>query len=147
MTVHDKSGHLLGEICDICIQRNGKVSHLIMQKRGLLRKKWKLPIQVIRSFVDTRIVLEKESQLEKYEENDQEFTMYHCKPLAKIYAHSQHGEQLGLLDDVYFLEKVGTIIGYELTDGFFSDITQGKRVIRTPHPPKIGKDAMIVSVT
>ena len=51
-----------------------------------------------------------------------------------------------MLDDVYFLEEVGTIVGYELTDGFFSDITQGKRVIRTPHPPKIGKDAIIVSV-
>lgn len=59
---------------------------------------------------------------------------------------SNDGEQLGLLDDVYFLEEVGTIVGYELTDGFFSDIAQGKRVIRTPNPPQIGKDAMIVSV-
>ncbi|MFK4997612.1 PRC-barrel domain-containing protein [Bacillus sp. N9] len=59
---------------------------------------------------------------------------------------SNEGKQLGLLDDVYFLEEVGTIVGYELTDGFFSDITEGKRVIRTPIPPKIGKDAMIVSV-
>ena len=44
---------------------------------------------------------------------------------------SKEGERLGLLEDVYFLEEVGTIVGYELSDGFFSDIMEGKRVIKT----------------
>lgn len=38
---------------------------------------------------------------------------------------SNEGKKLGLLEDVYFMEEVGTIVGYELTDGFFSDITEG----------------------
>ena len=59
---------------------------------------------------------------------------------------SKEGERLGFLEDVYFMEEVGTIIGYELSDGFFSDIMEGKRVIRADQPPAIGKDAIIVNV-
>ena len=59
---------------------------------------------------------------------------------------TKEGERLGFLEDVYFMEEVGTIIGYELSDGFFSDIMEGKRVIRADQPPAIGKDAIIVNV-
>ena len=34
---------------------------------------------------------------------------------------SEQGEELGLLQDVYFMEKMGTIVAYETTDGFFSE--------------------------
>ncbi len=44
------------------------------------------------------------------------------------------------------MEEVGTIIGYELSDGFFSDIMEGKQVIKADQPPAIGKDAIIVDV-
>ena len=44
---------------------------------------------------------------------------------------SEEGEPLGFLKDVYFQEEVGTIVGYEITDGFFSDITEGKQVIKS----------------
>jgi uncharacterized protein YrrD len=51
-------------------------------------------------------------------------------------------EELGLLQDVYFREKMGTIIAYETTDGFFSEST----VIESKQPPALGKDTIIVSV-
>jgi uncharacterized protein YrrD len=59
---------------------------------------------------------------------------------------SKSGESLGLLQDVYFHEELGTIVGYEITDGFFSDITDGKQIIHSEKPPAIGKDAIIVDV-
>jgi len=147
MPVYDKNGDLLGEVCDIVIQDNGKVSDLLLQCKGLLSKNQKIPIENISSFGEDGILLENKDILTKYIGMPSEYTMNHDKPLIKKNALSQNGVHLGLLDDVYFMEEMGTIVGYELTDGFFSDITQGKRVIRTPHPPKIGKDAIIVSVT
>jgi len=59
---------------------------------------------------------------------------------------SSEGQKLGLLEDVYFTEEVGTIIGYEVTDGFFADITEGKKVIKTNEPLKIGEDVIVVSI-
>ncbi|WP_139990935.1 PRC-barrel domain-containing protein [Paenibacillus paridis] len=58
------------------------------------------------------------------------------------------GEQLGRVSDVYFYPKQGTqIVGYELTDGFVSDLMEGRRWLRAPSDPEnvlLGEDAIIV---
>lgn len=144
--VFDNGGELIGEVCDICIGEDGLVTDLLLLGKGLIGKKYRLPIQSVTSFGNDGVMIDSKNNLVKYYELHDEFTMHHNQPLAKKNTLSQQGDILGLLDDVYFMEEVGTIVGYELTDGFFSDITEGKRVIRTAHPPKIGKDAMIVSV-
>jgi|UPI000425B63A uncharacterized protein YrrD len=48
-----------------------------------------------------------------------------------------------MVKDVYFYEKVGTIVGYKVSDGFFSDLTQGS-IARTLMPAAIGRDAIII---
>lgn len=147
MPVYNHQRDLLGEICDICITDDGRVSDILLHKKGLFGKKFRIPIEFVHSFGEQEVVIADEQHITKWYEREGMYTMHHCNPISKKSTSSQTGEHLGLLDDVYFLEEVGTIVGYELTDGFFSDITKGKRVIRTPHPPKIGKDSMIVSVT
>ncbi|HEY4551706.1 MAG TPA: PRC-barrel domain-containing protein [Bacillaceae bacterium] len=146
MPAVDHTGEQLGIVCDLCIAEDGSVTDFLLQAPGLLGKKYRLSVRNVAAFGKQHILLHDKNDLARYREQESEHTMTHSQPLAKKYAISQHGEQLGLLDDVYFLEETGTIVGYELTDGFFSDISQGKRVIRTPHPPRIGKDAIIVSV-
>ncbi|MFD0588243.1 PRC-barrel domain-containing protein [Paenibacillus sp. GCM10027627] len=58
------------------------------------------------------------------------------------------GEQLGLLSDVYFYPLQGTqIVGYELTDGFVSDLMEGRKWLKAPSDPDmvlLGEDAIIV---
>lgn len=55
-----------------------------------------------------------------------------------------HGVELGVVEDVYFREEMGTIIGYELTDGFFSDVTQGRKVLPKKETFTVGTDAIVV---
>jgi len=136
---------MLGEVCDICIGEEGVVTGLLLQVKGFIGKKLRVPIQSISSIGDDGLIIEDSQHLSKYHEQEDEFTMCNGNPLAKKNTLSPQGEQLGLLDDVYFLEKKGTIVGYELTDGFFSDIKEGKRVIRTFQPPDVREDAMILS--
>jgi uncharacterized protein YrrD len=58
------------------------------------------------------------------------------------------GIQLGRVSDVYFYPNEGTqIVGYELTDGFVSDLMEGRRWLRAPSDPEsvmLGEDAIIV---
>nr|WP_243864300.1 PRC-barrel domain-containing protein [Paenibacillus castaneae] len=58
------------------------------------------------------------------------------------------GLQLGRVSDVYFYPNQGTqIIGYELTDGFVSDVMEGRKWLRAPSDPDavlLGEDAIIV---
>jgi uncharacterized protein YrrD len=56
-----------------------------------------------------------------------------------------NGRQLGFLEDVYFEEKLGRKIeGLEISDGFISDLKEGRKRLPAPDEATIGDDAVIV---
>lgn len=55
-----------------------------------------------------------------------------------------NGQKLGHITDVYFMEELGKIIGYEISDGFVSDITEGRKIIQIPNKIIFGEDAILV---
>ncbi|HUC91354.1 MAG TPA: PRC-barrel domain-containing protein [Paenibacillus sp.] len=61
---------------------------------------------------------------------------------------TEEGRQLGRVSDVYFQEKSGTpILGFELTDGFVSDLLEGRKWLKAPGDPvqvTLGDDAIVV---
>ncbi|MDQ0254276.1 uncharacterized protein YrrD [Evansella vedderi] len=46
----------------------------------------------------------------------------------------QDGTMVGIIEDVYFLPDSGMIVGYELTEGLFSDFTKGIRLLKPKLP-------------
>lgn len=146
MPVFNCQGSLVGEVCDICISDDGKVKSLIVKGKGFFHKLYSVPIDQVKAFGQHVIVLQDGKQLTKYKEAQNEYSMCHHRPIAQQFMITGSGEEIGLLEDVYFQEEVGTIIGYELTDGFFSDMLEGKRVIHSAHPPKFGRDVIVVTV-
>jgi uncharacterized protein YrrD len=58
-----------------------------------------------------------------------------------------NGQQLGIIDDVYLDQNVGKhVIGYELTEGFISDLKEGRKWLPLPDSVTVGEDAIIVPV-
>jgi len=58
-----------------------------------------------------------------------------------------NGQQLGIVDDVYLDQNRGKkVIGYELTEGFISDLKEGRKWLPLPDSVTVGKDAIIVPV-
>lgn len=51
------------------------------------------------------------------------------KPLVE-----QDGAMIGIIEDVYFLPETGMIVGYELTEGLYTDASKGIKVIKTSTP-------------
>lgn len=122
---------------------SGTVEGLLVKKGVFFKQSCFLDIQNVESFGWDGVMIEDENALEKAKESS-EFTSAHS--LEGMMMLSKSGNSLGLLKDVYFQEELGTIVGYEITDGFFSDIMEGKQVIQTGKPLTIGKDAIIVDV-
>ncbi|MGN7295576.1 PRC-barrel domain-containing protein [Ferdinandcohnia sp. SAFN-114] len=144
----EKSAEELGRVSDLCITSDGKVNALILKGKGLFERDRVVPMESISSIGDDGVMVSDRSLLELLDnEADTPTYFLHThhglfrKPLL-----SSEGQKLGLLEDVYFTEEVGTIIGYEVTDGFFADITEGKKVIKTNEPLKIGEDVIVVSI-
>ncbi len=142
------SGEKIGEVADLCIGNDGRVNGLLVKKGAFLKHQFYLPIDQVNSFGSDGIMTEQGGKLEKMKEKTTpEYTFFHQNALEGKLLVSKSGDSLGLLKDVYFSEELGTIVGYEVTDGFFTEITEGKQVIEAEAPPAIGKDAIIVDVT
>ena len=141
-----KSGSKIGEVCDLAISDDGRVKGLLIKKGVIFKKTWIIYVENVTSFGVDGVMIEDRKQLEPLIETFDNYTFETGQPLLGKALMTKEGQRLGILEDVYFLEEVGTIVGYECSDGFFSDIIEGKRVVKTDKPPAIGKDAIIVDV-
>ncbi|MFT4412744.1 PRC-barrel domain-containing protein [Fredinandcohnia humi] len=144
----EKAGKILGRVSDICITSDGKVSALLIKGKGLFERDRVVPIESISSFGKDGVMVSDYRLVEKvnHEADRPTYFLHSHHGLFRKPILSSEGEKLGLLEDVYFTEEVGTIIGYEVTDGFFADITEGKKVVKTEQPLKIGEDVIVVYV-
>jgi uncharacterized protein YrrD len=138
-------GKKIGEVCDLNISSSGLVKGLIIKKGGFFKKNYTITIQDVSSFGWHGVMIDDDHKISALQ-TIPEYTLNHQHRLHGKVVMTSEGEQLGILDDVYFMEEVGTIVGYEISDGFFSDITEGKQVVKTSESPAIGEDAIIVKV-
>jgi uncharacterized protein YrrD len=139
------NGLKIGEIFDLSMTKSGVVKGLLVKKGVLFKQIYFLSIDHIASFGCDGIMINGANQIEKLK-TDPEYTFAHQHSLGGKMLISKSGDRLGLLQDVYFQEEMGTIVGYEVTDGFFSEISEGNLLIQTETPPMIGKDAIIIDV-
>jgi len=142
------SAEELGRVSDLCITSEGRVNALIMKGKGLFDRERVVPIQSISSIGDDGVMVSHKSQIERldHEAHTPTYFLHTHHGLFRKPLLSSEGQKLGLLEDVYFTEELGTIIGYEVTDGFFADITEGKKVVKTEKPLTIGEDVIVVEI-
>lgn len=143
-----ETGQELGEINDLCFNDKGTVRGLLMDTKGWLKRDKVIPLSAIHSIGFDSIMISKAEQLypKRNKKEKEYFLQDHQKGLIGKSLLTTEGEKLGLVDDVYFLEELGTIVGYEVTDGFFADILEGKKVIKTNSPLTISDKAIVVHI-
>lgn len=60
---------------------------------------------------------------------------------------SRNGQELGVIEDVYIASELDKrILGFELSEGFLTDVTEGRKWLPFPDKITFGKDAVIVPV-
>ena len=139
LPVFTSSGQKLGIVNDLCISDVGEVIGIVIQQHTIFKKNVFVALDEVTSFGPDGIIV-----TDTYTGSLPKAGMLLTKDewLGKM-LFSEQGEELGWLQDVYFMEKMGTIVAYETTDGFFSEST----FIPSELPPVYGEDAIIVSVT
>jgi uncharacterized protein YrrD len=139
------SGEIVGRVHDLLFDREGRLKGLLLEKKYWFGKVPYLPVSELLSIGEDLVTIETEPHLTNESVED---TWVHLvngdQSMRGVPVITSNGQQLGVLEDVYFQEEVGTIIGYELSDGFFSDLMEGRRIIKKPSKLFIGKDAFVV---
>lgn len=149
LPVYDKgTGKQLGRVLDLSFDKKGIVNGLMIDTKGLLKKNKLIPFSEIASFGKDGVMLSSEPIVKRTKEklNKAYFLQNgHDRIIGKPLVTTE-GEKLGLVEDVYFQEELGTIIGYEVTDGFFADMTEGRKVYQSKKPLTIGESILIVDL-
>nr|WP_257967904.1 PRC-barrel domain-containing protein [Peribacillus deserti] len=143
LPVYTEQGEKIGEVCDLMISRNGQINEVVVSKKHLFKKPKTIGVKQIFTCGPDGILVK--NIAESPSPDTSKPISYHQNVDGKRLLTAK-GEDLGIVKDVYFTEDLGTIVGYEFSDGFFSDITEGKHIARTTLPAAIGKDAIIINV-
>ncbi len=149
-TVYNASnGAEIGIIEDLFINEHCIVTGFLVDKKGWLNRDLFVPREAITGFGYDGIMVKESEKLKPFVKHHHHYfalkegkERLSGKPLLTV-----EGEKLGLVEDVYFMEELGTIIGYEVTEGFIADIKEGKKVIKTNEPIKIGKDILVIDIS
>lgn len=140
-----KSVEEIGKVLDLAIHDN-KIIGVIIDKKGWLNHHLYLPIWDIHSFGVDALMIENHDKLSQLSKQDYLFASGKQRIRGKALLTTE-GEKLGIVEDVYFEEDSGKIVGYEVTDGLIADIKEGKRLIKTNTPLKIGEDVLVIDLS
>lgn len=140
-----ETGQEIGIAEDLCFKPEGEVQGIIMDRKGILQRDQIVPMSSITSIGTDGIMVGEKNAIRTKTKNDHKLHEGHYGIIGKTILTTE-GEKLGIVEDVYFHEKMGTIVGYEVTDGFFADITEGRKVVHTKSPVIIGDHTIVVDL-
>ncbi len=143
MDVH--SGEMIGVVSDLFFDREGRLQGLLLEKKQWFGAPPFLPVTRIHSIGEDLVMANGAPEPLPEDKSKQWYALF--KGDQHMTGHpvvTSNGKQLGILEDVYFQEKMGNIIGYEISDGFLADLTEGRHVVQHPDKIMFGKDAFVI---
>jgi uncharacterized protein YrrD len=145
--IENNTGDMIGQVIDLLFTNKGMIAGILMNCKGFFQRDRIIPFRAITAIGNDGVLIDHRENLQPFQKDDSIFCLESRHGLIGKMVFSTEGEKLGILQDVYFLENLGMIVGYELTEGFFSELTEGKKFIQTNQAFSVGKDLMIVQVS
>ncbi|RNA68764.1 PRC-barrel domain-containing protein [Alteribacter keqinensis] len=136
-------GSNIGKVSDLFVDDSGSVTGFWVAGRKWWQRRKFLRLDTIEKTETAAIYIKSDADLSFAPEalfrfHDGKNHLF-GKPLL-----TEDGAVTGLLEDVYFLDDLGTIVGYEVTNGFISDFTEGRHVVKTDCPLRVEKDQLVL---
>lgn len=146
--IDTSSGKKVGIVKDAYFTQAGELKGLAIESDGLFSKISYLDFSNIGAIGDDAVIIGSSQFLTTISSTSELYSFVSGKKSYKeLPVITTNGNELGHIQDVYFMEDMGRIIGYEISDGFLSDITDGRRTIKHPQRMILGEDALIIPNT
>lgn len=143
-----ETGKQVGHAKDLLMDEGWQVEALLLEAKHWFSDMTCVASADVVALGDDAVTIRKEEAVHSIEA-DKGFRTLLCgdSKLKGIPVITVNGQQLGMVEDVYLdLVKGIKVIGYELTEGFISDLKEGRKWLPMPDSVKIGEDALIVPV-
>ncbi|HEY5583580.1 MAG TPA: PRC-barrel domain-containing protein [Ruminiclostridium sp.] len=138
-------GIKIGTLKDVAFQRDNKgVIAFILEKGSRAVKGNVILLRDVRSIGNDALIIDNPNCLLEYKRFKKTCEMRENIQLRgfKIYTHS--GEDIGIVQDIFFDYKTGKVEGVQVSDGLVQDILQGRNILPFFGKVEIGNDNILV---
>lgn len=142
---HLKTGKKIGIVSDLLFNDANTFIGILLETRGLFRLRKYIPAEKIASMGRDAVTVKNDTKpLPLDSINEKWIGLFsgekHLKGRSILLS---TGNEIGSIEGVYFMEEVGTLIGYELSDGLINDFRNGRKMLTTRRPLIWGDDVCI----
>lgn len=143
-----ESGNQVGNARDLLIDETWNIQGIILETRHWFSSLKYVQWDDVIACGEDAITIPDESTIRTLEEGAHLNAFLTGKRSVKgLPVITVNGHQLGMVEDVYFDDQMGRqIVGYELSEGFISDLREGRKWLPLPENVTRGADAIIVPV-
>lgn len=145
--VHLPKGKRLGKVSDLLFDADQQLRGMLIETSGLLRRRKFLPADRICSIGKDAVIVDNETAILPLDEVAEQWisVLSGHKRLKGRSVLLSTGYEVGTIENVYFLEEMGTLIGYEISDGLLNDLQNGRKWLKSAQPLIWGEDVLIAS--
>jgi len=149
LPVYDQiTGKRLGKVRDLIVGKDWKVQGIVLDYKAWFTKARYAEWSDIASFGEDAIMVKSKSSISKYEQpKDVSFLCMGNHRIRGMPLITAEGVHLGRVEDVYFSQNMeNSIIGFELTEGFLTDLREGRKRLPLPEGAERGNDVIMIPV-
>lgn len=140
-----QAGHERGVVRDVLFDEDWTFQGLLVEIKAMFRRGRFIPSDSIQAIGEDYVTIRNEKAMHPLEGTDHMIGVKagssHMigKPLI-----TANGHRLGQIEDIYFHTEIGSIVGYEVSDGLLSDLMEGRKAVKHLERATIGEDAVIL---
>ena len=142
-----EDGKQVGKIQDFIVNDDWEIEGIELENKGLFTNHVKIvQWQDIVAYGEDAVMIRNQQAVRKTGADDIKYTyLLGRSQLKEMSVLTEEGLLLGRVSDVYFDQELGnTIIGIEITDGFVSDLIEGRKWLPCTSDMSIGESAIMV---
>ena len=142
-----EDGKQVGKIQDFIVNDDWEIEGIELENKGLFTNHVKIvQWQDIVAYGEDAVMIRNQQAVRKTGADDIKYTyLLGRSKLKEMSVLTEEGLLLGRVSDVYFDQELGnTIIGIEITDGFVSDLIEGRKWLPCTSDMSIGGGAIMV---
>ena len=140
------SGKQIGQVKDLLVGPDWNIRGIMLEVKNWFSSLRYIPWEGIVAAGEDAITIPNESVIREFEHLEECHAFLEgSRKIKGLPVITVGGHKLGVVEDVYLNQNWGKqIVGYELSEGFISDLKEGRRWLPMPETATMGEDAIIV---
>jgi uncharacterized protein YrrD len=144
-----ESGKQLGAVVDLLFNSKQQFVGCMLEHCGWWRHRRFLPKKEIANAGKDAVIVPHASSLVPFTKKEEAYTCFLNgeKRLKGRTVLLTNGTFLGMVENVYFSMEMGTLVGYELSNGLLNDLRDGRKLFQVEHPVDWDMETFMVPET